>query len=130
MPNAVPSTLPLDTFFKALADPTRLRILALLEDRELCVCDLQDSLRVPQPKTSRHLAYLKRAGLVRDRRQGLWVYYRLADDRLGIPRELLRLALKALGDAAHACCRGVPAETRGRAKNRAGRRCCGRTKAK
>lgn len=64
--------------FKALADTTRLRILGLLLTGEVCVCDIHESLRIPQPKVSRHLAYLRRAGLVDTRRDGLWVHYRLA----------------------------------------------------
>ena len=64
--------------FQALGDATRLRILGLLLTGEVCVCHIHESLRVSQPKTSRHLAYLRRAGLVETRRQGLWVYYRLA----------------------------------------------------
>ena len=62
----------------ALADPTRLRILALLADGEVCVCHLHDSLDIPQPTASRHLAYLRRTGLVETRRDGLWVHYRVA----------------------------------------------------
>jgi ArsR family transcriptional regulator len=69
----------LETLFQALADATRLRILGLLLNGEVCVCDIHDTLRIPQPKASRHLAYLRRAGLVVARRQGLWVHYRLAD---------------------------------------------------
>ena len=74
----------MEGFFKALADATRLRILGLLLTGEVCVCHIHESLGVSQPKTSRHLAYLRRAGLVETRRQGLWVYYRLAEnpDRL------------------------------------------------
>jgi len=64
--------------FRALADATRLRILHLLKAGELCVCDLMSILRVPQAKTSRHLAYLRRAGLVSVREEGLWCYYSLA----------------------------------------------------
>jgi ArsR family transcriptional regulator, arsenate/arsenite/antimonite-responsive transcriptional repressor len=67
----------------ALADPTRLRILALLVHGEVCVCDIHGSLNVPQPTASRHLAYLRRHGLVATRRDGLWVHYRLADDLPG-----------------------------------------------
>lgn len=66
----------------ALADATRLRILALLQQGEVCVCDIHGSLDVPQPTASRHLAYLRRHGLVVGRRDGLWVHYRLADDLL------------------------------------------------
>lgn len=68
----------LDTLFKALADPTRLRILGLLLTGEVCVCHIHESLKISQPKASRHLAYLRRSGLVETRRDGLWVHYRLA----------------------------------------------------
>ena len=68
----------LETLLKALADGTRLRILALLANGEVCVCHIYESLRISQPKASRHLAYLRRAGLVMTRRDGLWVHYRLA----------------------------------------------------
>jgi ArsR family transcriptional regulator len=73
----------METLFKALADETRLRILGLLLTGEVCVCDIHESLRIPQSKTSRHLAYLRRAGLVETRRSGLWIHYRLG--RLGDP---------------------------------------------
>ena len=68
----------LETLFKALADATRLRILALLQAGEICVCDIHGSLGLPQPTVSRHLAYLRKAGLVLGRKDGLWVHYRLA----------------------------------------------------
>lgn len=68
----------LAALFRALGDPTRLRILGLLLTGEVCVCHIHDSLRIPQSKTSRHLAYLRRRGLVTARRQGVWMYYRLA----------------------------------------------------
>ena len=64
--------------FQALADGTRLRILGLLLAGEVCVCTLHESLGEPQPKVSRHLAYLRRAGLVSTRREGLWIHYSLA----------------------------------------------------
>ena len=67
----------MEDLFKALADATRLRILGLLLTGEVCVCDIHESLRIPQPKASRHLAYLRRAGLVDTRRDGLWIHYRL-----------------------------------------------------
>ena len=63
--------------FKALADETRLRIVALLSHGELCVCHLEEALRLSQPKVSRHLATLRSAGVVEHRRDGTWVYYRL-----------------------------------------------------
>lgn len=62
--------------FKTLSDPTRLRLLSLLTCGETCVCELTDTLRVVQPKVSRHLAQLKRAGLVEARRDGKWMHYR------------------------------------------------------
>ena len=66
------------TLFQALGDSTRLRILGLLLAGEVCVCDIHESLKIPQPKASRHLAYLRQAGLVDTRREGLWIHYRLA----------------------------------------------------
>ena len=67
-----------DPVFRAFADPTRLRILNLLQQREeICVCDLMSVLDLPQAKVSRHLATLRKAGLVDTRREGPWIYYRL-----------------------------------------------------
>ena len=67
--------------FKALADETRLAILALLlEHGELCVCDVESVLGISQSKASRHLRYLKNAGLVEDRREGTWVHYRVPEE--------------------------------------------------
>jgi ArsR family transcriptional regulator len=66
-----------DRMFRAVSDRTRLRILCLLRGGELCVCDLVTVLRVPQPTASRHLAYLRKAGLVTARKKGLWSYYQL-----------------------------------------------------
>src|SRR5271169_1690377 len=68
---------PLDLLFRALADRTRLRLLNLIADREICVCYFVEILRTSQPKISRHLAYLRRAGIVAARRQGRWMHYRL-----------------------------------------------------
>lgn len=68
-----------ETLFKACADRTRIRLLNMMaREGEVCVCDFVDVLQTNQPKVSRHLAYLKRAGLVKDRKDGLWVYYSLA----------------------------------------------------
>jgi ArsR family transcriptional regulator, arsenate/arsenite/antimonite-responsive transcriptional repressor len=67
----------METLFKALADSTRLRILGLLLTGEVCVCNIHESLKIPQPKASRHLAYLRQTGLVETRRDGLWIHYRL-----------------------------------------------------
>ena len=68
----------LEQLFRALADPTRLRILALLAAGEICVCHIHGALGLPQPNASRHLAYLRRTGLVATRKDGLWVHYRIA----------------------------------------------------
>ena len=65
--------------FKALADETRLRILSLLSGGELCVCEITKVLDIGQPKASRHLAVLRQAELVSDRREGMWMYYSLAE---------------------------------------------------
>jgi ArsR family transcriptional regulator, arsenate/arsenite/antimonite-responsive transcriptional repressor len=81
----------METLFKALADATRLRILGLLLTGEVCVCNIHESLKIPQSKASRHLAYLRRSGLVETRRDGLWIHYRLG--KLGDP------VLAAIGDA-------------------------------
>jgi ArsR family transcriptional regulator len=62
-----------------LSDPTRLRIVRLLDHGELCVCDVMAALGLPQSRVSRHLAYLDNAGWVTGKRKGKWVYYRLAD---------------------------------------------------
>ena len=67
----------LTSIFKALSDETRLRILKLLEGGELCVCDVIDVLKITQSKASRHLRYLYHLGWVTDRRDGLWMNYRL-----------------------------------------------------
>lgn len=68
-------------FFSALAHDTRLRCLLLLLDQgELCVCELTHAIGAVQPHTSRHLAQLREAGLVTDRRAGLWIYYRISPD--------------------------------------------------
>ena len=67
-----------ETFFKMLADRTRMRALMLMQSEdELCVCELTHALKLSQPKISRHLAQLREAGLVRTRREGLWMYYRI-----------------------------------------------------
>ncbi len=68
----------LDFLFKALADPTRLRLINLIGDDEVCVCFFVEVLKINQPKISRHLAYLRRAGVVSARRDGKWIHYRLA----------------------------------------------------
>jgi ArsR family transcriptional regulator len=68
----------MELVFKALADTNRLRILGLLLTGEVCVCHIQGALQISQPKASRHLAYLRKAGLVHTRRDGVWIHYRMA----------------------------------------------------
>jgi ArsR family transcriptional regulator, arsenate/arsenite/antimonite-responsive transcriptional repressor len=68
----------IDLFFRALADRTRLRLVNLIGDDEVCVCFLVEALNTTQPKISRHLAYLRRAGIVASRREGKWMHYRVA----------------------------------------------------
>ncbi len=68
--------------FKALSDETRLRIIKLLEQGELCVCDITAALDMVQPKVSFHLSTLKEAGLIKDRKQGKWTHYSLNDKDL------------------------------------------------
>jgi len=67
-----------ELFFKALADPTRLRIINLIGDQEVCVCFFVEIIKTNQPKISRHLAYLRRAGIVSARREGIWMHYRIS----------------------------------------------------
>jgi len=91
----------LDAYFKGLSDTTRLRIINLLTWGELCGCDIQRVMRASQPNISRHLTYLKHAGLVTDRREGFRVFYRLApanDDTLKNLLQFLTLALRREGD--------------------------------
>jgi len=77
--------------FRALADPTRVRILHLLRQGPLCVGDLVSVLGIAQPKASRHLAYLRRARLVEDEKRGLWCFYRLTSPRSGFHAKLIEL---------------------------------------
>lgn len=68
----------IERFFQALADKTRLRLLNLIGEQEICVCYFVEILGQPQPKISRHLAYLRSAGIVEARRDGKWMHYRIA----------------------------------------------------
>ncbi|MGB9778745.1 MAG: ArsR/SmtB family transcription factor [Candidatus Bathyarchaeales archaeon] len=68
--------------FKALADPTRLRILMLLGIREMCVCEVMIALGLTQPTASHHLGILENAGLVKSRKEGKWVFYKIANPKL------------------------------------------------
>jgi ArsR family transcriptional regulator len=78
-----------DLMFRAFSDRTRLRILCLLHEKELCVGDIVDILQVPQPKISRHLAHLRKAGLMAVRKSGLWCYYSLAPAQTAFHGKLL-----------------------------------------
>jgi ArsR family transcriptional regulator, arsenate/arsenite/antimonite-responsive transcriptional repressor len=91
-----PNSNSLDQLFRALADPTRLRLLNLIADREVCVCYFVGILRIGQPKVSRHLAYLRRAGIVAARRDGRWMHYRLATPREPAAADILRATLAHL----------------------------------
>ena len=71
----------LELFFAALADRTRLRLLNLIADDEICVCFFAEVIGTNQPKISRHLAYLKRAGLVSARRDGKWMHYQITEPK-------------------------------------------------
>ena len=90
----------LAAIFRALADETRLRILALLRDGEVCVCHIQGGLQLPQPTISRHLAYLRKTGLVEARREGIWMHYKLAGAASPIIDTVLKATLHALTHAA------------------------------
>jgi ArsR family transcriptional regulator, arsenate/arsenite/antimonite-responsive transcriptional repressor len=89
-----------DVLFRAFSDRTRLRILCLLRKGELCVCDLVDLLSVRQPTVSRHLAYLRKTGLVVVRKDGLWSHYRLAPSTSACHAKLL--------ECLHGCFDDVP----------------------
>ena len=78
-------------FFKALADATRLRIVKLLEVREMCVCEVMVALGLTQPTASHHLGLLENAGLVKARKEGKWVFYRIADPKLIVKMGKLNL---------------------------------------
>jgi ArsR family transcriptional regulator len=111
----VSTKVSLDVLFRALADPTRLRLLNLIGNREICVCYFVEILGMSQPKVSRHLAYLRRAGVVASRREGKWMHYRLAAPKdeavAGVLRETLKhLAAKAemqrdIAKLGSACCK-------------------------
>lgn len=85
--------------FKCLSDETRLRILKLLENGELCVCDIFSALNLSQPKVSFHLAVLREAGLIRDRKEGRWIHYRIDDTDI-FKRFLILSVLERISPAA------------------------------
>jgi ArsR family transcriptional regulator len=81
-------------FYAALSDQTRLRLLSLMKDREICVCYLQQILKTNQPRISRHLAYLRKAGLVEARRDGKWTHYRLKKPHNGLDKVLSQTLIR------------------------------------
>lgn len=85
---------------KALADENRLRLLMALRNRELCVCQLVEMLKLSPPSVSKHLALLKRADLVLSRKEGRWIYYRLPDDEASeaLKRTMTWLQLQLIGN--------------------------------
>jgi ArsR family transcriptional regulator len=104
----------LERFFQALGDTTRLRLLNLMGDQEICVCYLVEILGYPQPKISRHLAYLRSAGIVSARREGKWMHYRIVMPRHNGAAQILRETLAALKEE-----KGMQAD-----RLRLGRACC------
>ena len=108
----------LERFFQALGDKTRLRILNLMGDQEICVCYFVEILGGPQSKISRHLAYLRGAGIVAARRDGKWMHYRIAIPPHAGAAQILRQTLAALKEEkamqadllrfAKACCSPKP----------------------
>jgi ArsR family transcriptional regulator, arsenate/arsenite/antimonite-responsive transcriptional repressor len=108
LPDAEPVEVDdLDALFKGFADPTRIRILNLLAAGELCVCDVVDILGLPQPTVSRHLAYLRRMGLVTATREWKFAHYRLAEPANPVHRNLIACV--------RSCFTGVPSLDRERA---------------
>jgi ArsR family transcriptional regulator len=116
-----------ELFFAALADRTRLRLLNLLRDGEVCVCFFAETLETNNPKISRHLSYLKRASLVSGRRDGKWMHYRLQKPTEKNAAEVFEATMKMLESdkemkndrkrLVNVCCSpGVPVLIQGRAK--------------
>lgn len=105
----------MELFFQALGDQTRLRLLNLMGDQEICVCYFVEILGQLQPKISRHLAYLRRAGIVEARREGKWMHYRIVMPQHEGAAVILRKTLESLQEErgmqadrkklAKACCR-------------------------
>lgn len=80
--------------FKLLADPTRARLLHALTQGEFCVCELTDAIQAPQYAASRNLSALRKGGWVTERRDGTWIYYRLAPAHAGLVKDIVRLVSK------------------------------------
>jgi ArsR family transcriptional regulator, arsenate/arsenite/antimonite-responsive transcriptional repressor len=121
-----------ELFFAALADKTRLRLLNLLRGGEVCTCFFADTLETNDPKISRHLAYLKRAGLVKGRRDGKWVHYSLVEPNDAAAREIFNATMKMLANdrsfvpdlkrlTAVCCSPGAPVAIQSRQSPRSGK---------
>lgn len=104
---------------KALSDPTRLRIVRLLDHGELCICDLMESLDLPQSRISRHMSFLKNSGWVVGRRNGKWVYYRLTEPEERVQARVLEVLRAELPSNPQArddydrLCRHLKSKTKG-----------------
>lgn len=96
--NSAPAIDAIDLMFRAFSDRTRLRILHLLHGGEMCVGDLVAVLGMLQPAVSRHLAYLRKAGLVAARKEGLWAFYSLAVPKNEFHRRLIECVACCFGD--------------------------------
>ena len=96
--NRKPKTFDKELFFRALADRTRLRLLNLIGGDELCVCFFVEILKTNQPKISRHLAYLRRAGIVGARREGQWMHYRIIEPDDAAAARVLKDVMSWLAD--------------------------------
>jgi len=105
--------------FRAFSDRTRLRILCVLQEGELCVGDIVEILRAPQPRVSRHLAYLRKANLVVARKSGQWSHYSLAPAKTPFHRKLLECLAKCFGEVPE-----IKADSARAAKVRKSGGCC------
>jgi ArsR family transcriptional regulator len=105
--------------FKAFSDRTRLRILYLLQEGEMCVCDIAEIIDVPQPTASRHLAYLRKAGLVSFSKKGLWAYYSLTKATSALHNKLLDCLPDCLDEIAE-----IRRDASSRNKRRRAANCC------
>jgi ArsR family transcriptional regulator len=97
---AAQTALPIEQLFQGLSDHTRLRLLNLMADQEVCVCYFVEILGLSQPAISRHLAYLRRRGLVTSRREGKWMHYRIAPLASPFASQLLSVVLNWLASDA------------------------------
>lgn len=113
---AAPGLDTFDTLLKGCADPTRLRILNLLGAGELCVCDIHELLGLPQPTVSRHLAYLRRAGLVDVTREWKFAHYRMAASAHGLHARVLACLEGCFADIASLARERAQADVRAAAR--------------